>query len=78
MVNEQTPQSETNTPTDDSTRRCEHCQEPLVADEAGSWQCPHCSEKGKLLWILGIALLFFCFVVLPMMIQLLGTPPPTR
>jgi hypothetical protein len=57
---------------------CERCQEPLATNEAGERHCPHCAERGQLLWIVGIALLFFCFVFLPMMIQLLGTPPPGR
>jgi hypothetical protein len=57
---------------------CEHCREPLTQNETGEWLCANCSDRQRILWIMGIALLFFCFVVLPMMIQLIGTPPPPR
>jgi hypothetical protein len=35
-------------------------------------------EQLTLYAVAAIALLFFCFVVLPLMIQLLGTPRPDR
>jgi len=40
--------------------------------------CPECTDRRTAMWVVGLFLLFFCFVVLPLLIQIFGTPRPSR
>ena len=59
-------------------RTCSACQQLYVPDDEQRDVCPDCHDRRTAVWVVGLFLLFFCFVLLPMLIQLLGTPRPPR
>lgn len=59
-------------------RQCASCEKPFTPEEAEQTVCPECHDRRTAMWVVGLFVLFFCFVALPMMIQLFGTPRPAR
>jgi hypothetical protein len=65
-------------PESSAERACSACQKMYVPDEDQRDVCPDCHDRRTAVWVVGLFLLFFCFVLLPLLIQLLGTPRPPR
>ncbi len=61
-----------------ATRACTACGQAFTPDEPEREVCPDCHDRRTAMWVVGLFLLFFCFVLLPLLIQLFGTPRPTR
>lgn len=61
---------------DGAERSCAACKKPFVPDDDQQTVCVDCQEWRRALVIVGLFLLFFCFVVLPLLIQVLNTPKP--
>ncbi len=74
-VNLMNPPSPNAEPTQSPEQLCPNCQRPFVPTE-GQEVCGDCASQRTLLWVIGLGLLFFCFIALPLLIQLLGTPRP--
>lgn len=62
----------------EATRVCTACGQAFAPDEPEREVCPDCHDRRTAMWVVGLFLLFFCFVLLPLLIQLFGTPRPTR
>lgn len=61
---------------DGEARTCTACQKPFVPEDAEQTVCVECQEWRRALVVVGLFLLFFCFVALPLLVQLLNTPRP--
>ena len=65
-------------PETQAERTCSACQQLYTPDDEQRDVCSDCHDRRTAVWVVGLFLLFFCFVLLPMLIQLLGTPRPPR
>jgi predicted nucleic acid-binding Zn ribbon protein len=54
---------------------CKACGKPFDPEE-GQEICDDCQARRTMLWIIGVAVLLICFVLLPLMIQWLNPPVP--
>ena len=59
-------------------RACQTCAKAFVPDDEERLVCPDCHDRRTVIWVVGLFMLFFCFVLLPLLIQIFGTPRPPR